>query len=144
MTPVRLANDASWRLVEAGLLDEDHATLALLATAIGIRRVPAEGAITALGATRRDTLLSKVGIAPLVQQRLNRVPGALLRACRGCSDSLSDFRTLSGTGRAGLAALARPVRSGEWALPPMGGGRQAGGRFERCEEVGHRHRAPVI
>jgi hypothetical protein len=37
-------------LFAAGLIDEDHATLALLTIAIGTRRIQAIGAIAALGA----------------------------------------------------------------------------------------------
>jgi hypothetical protein len=45
-----MVKDAIWRLFEAGLIDEDCATLASLAVEIGTRRMQAEGAERSAGA----------------------------------------------------------------------------------------------
>jgi len=39
--PVRAARDAIWRLFDDGLIDDDSATLALLAIDVGVRRTDA-------------------------------------------------------------------------------------------------------
>jgi hypothetical protein len=52
--PVRDARVAIWRPFEAGLLDEDHATAALLALAVGLRRMQAGRAERSAGALQAD------------------------------------------------------------------------------------------
>ena len=48
--PVSAAREAIWDLYHAGLMDEDHATAALLAISIGLRRMQARRAEHSEGA----------------------------------------------------------------------------------------------